>query len=194
LEGLKSRIAALIDRIEAETEFPVNESALCDWCSYWDLCPSKKHLIKVEALPKDKWKDEPGVAIVDAYAERWRKKKALEAEVKALEGEIEGLREAAISFAEKEGVQVIAGSDARLRVTGRDCVVSPKKGTEERAALEAELRRLGVWDEVAMLDPFALEDAVMVGKWGAGALDALKSYVKTEKRWTLTVKEIGEED
>ncbi len=51
LEELKAGIAALIDRIEAETEFPVNESALCDWCSYWDLCPVKKHLVKVEALP-----------------------------------------------------------------------------------------------------------------------------------------------
>jgi putative RecB family exonuclease len=187
LEELKAGIAALIDRIEAETEFPVNESALCDWCSYWDLCPNKKHLVKVEALPKDKWKDEPGVVIVDAYAERWRKKRALETEVKALDGEIEGLREAAIAFAAKEGVQVIAGTDARLRVTGRDCVVSPKKGTEERAALEAKLRDLGVWDEVAALDPYALEEVVMTGKWAPDVLDALKAYLKTEKRYALTL-------
>ncbi len=124
---------------------------------------------------------------MDAYAERWRKKKALETEVKALDGEIEGLREAAIAFAAKEGVQVIAGTDARLRVTGRDCVVSPKKGTEERAALEAKLRDLGVWDEVAGLDPFALEDAVMAGKWAPGVLDALKAYLRTEKRYTVSL-------
>jgi len=44
----------LIDRIEAEREFGPRESALCDWCSYWDLCPAKKHLVKVEALPADR--------------------------------------------------------------------------------------------------------------------------------------------
>jgi putative RecB family exonuclease len=53
LEKLKGELARLIDRIEAEREFAPYESALCDWCPYWDLCPVKKHLVKVEALPKD---------------------------------------------------------------------------------------------------------------------------------------------
>jgi putative RecB family exonuclease len=189
LERLKTEIGALIDRIEAEKEFPLHESKLCDWCPYWDLCPAKKHLAKVEALPEDKWKDEPGVAIVDAYAERWRKKKDLEAGEKAVDAELEELRKAAIAFAEKEGVQVIAGTDARLRVTGKDRIVSPGKGTEERAALEQELRDLGVWNEVAMLDPFALEDAVAAKKWSPEILEKIKAYLSTEKRYTLTLND-----
>jgi putative RecB family exonuclease len=189
LEKLKAEIGALIDRIEAEKEFPLHESKLCDWCPYWDLCPAKKHLAKVEALPEDKWKDEPGVAIVDAYAERWRKKKELEAGEEAVDAELEELRKAAIAFAEKEGVQVIAGTDARLRVTGKDRIVSPGKGTEERAELEGELKELGVWDEVAMLDPFALEDAVAAGKWSPEILEKIKAYLSTEKRYTLTLND-----
>jgi putative RecB family exonuclease len=189
LEKLTGEVGALIDRIEAEKEFPLHESKLCDWCPYWDLCPAKKHLVKVEALPADEWKDEPGVVIVDAYAERWRRKKKLDAETKAIDGELEGLREAAIAFAEKEGVQVIAGMGAQLRVTGKDRIVSPGKGTEERAELEVRLRELGVWDEVAMLDSFALEDAVAAKKWSPDVLEALKAYVSVEKRWTVTLKE-----
>jgi len=189
LEKMKAETAALIDRIEAATEFPHHESALCDWCPYWDLCPAKKHLAKVEALPEDKWKDEPGVVIVDAYAERWRKKKELEAGEKALEAELEEIRQAAIAFAEKEGVQIIAGTDARLRVTGKERIVSPGKGTEERAALEEELRERGVWDEVAALDPFALEDAVAAGKWSAEILEKIRAYVSVEKRYTLTLSD-----
>jgi putative RecB family exonuclease len=194
LEKLKTELGALIDRIEAETEFPERESALCGWCAYQDLCPSRKHLVKVEALPKDKWKDEPGVVIVDAYAERWRKKKELEAEVKAIEGELEGLKEAAIDFAEKEGAQVIAGTDARLKVTGKDKVILPSKGSEEREALDAELRKLGVWDEVADLDTKALEKAILEGKWGAGVLGALKALVCMEKRYKVTLKEEDGDD
>jgi len=90
LEALKKELGELIDRIEAEQEFPPHESPLCGWCPYWDLCPVKKHLVKVEALPKDKWKDEPGVVIVDAYADRWRKKRELEA-VRAVSGSCLGL-------------------------------------------------------------------------------------------------------
>jgi len=189
LDGLRARVAALIDRIEAETEFPLHESGLCGWCPYWDLCPAKKHLVKVEALPRDTWKDEPGVAIVDAYAERWRKKRELEAEKDALEKEMEAIREAAIAFAGREGVQVIAGTEAKLKVTSRDAVLSPKKGTEERKALEGELRRLGVWDEVAALDPYALEDSVLAGKWAPEVLAALKAYLRAEKRYTVTLSE-----
>ena len=189
LEKLKTELGALIDRIEAETEFPQRESALCGWCAYQDLCPSRKHLVKLEALPKDTWKDEPGVVIVDAYAERWRKKKALEGEAKAIEAEMEGLKEAAIAFAVKEDAQVIAGTDAHLKVTGKDKVVLPGKGSEERQALDAELRKLGVWDEVADLDTRALENAILEAKWGAGVLDALKAHVGMEKRYKVTLKE-----
>jgi len=189
LEALKKELGELIDRIEVEREFPPHESALCGWCPYWDLCPVKKHLVRVEALPKDKWKDEPGVVIVDAYADRWRKKRELEAKTKAVEAELDELRDAAISFAEKEGVQVIAGTEARLRVTGKDRLVSPAKGSVEREALERELRALDVWSEVAMLDPFALEKAMAEGKWAPEVLERLKAYVTQEKRFTVTLKE-----
>jgi putative RecB family exonuclease len=44
LDKLKAELGELIETIEAEREFPPHESALCDWCPYWDLCPVKKHL------------------------------------------------------------------------------------------------------------------------------------------------------
>ncbi|OGD18069.1 MAG: hypothetical protein A2W03_14460 [Candidatus Aminicenantes bacterium RBG_16_63_16] len=196
LERLKADLGELIDRIGAERNFAPHESALCDWCPYWDLCPAKKHLVKVRELPPDRWKDEPGVVIVDAYAERWRKKKALEAEVKgpeaeikALEAEIKEIRDAAIAFAEREDVSVIAGTDARLRVNGKDKPAWPARGTGAREALEKELREAGVWGEVAALDDAALEQAVAEERWPGDILDRVKSYLGTEKRYTVTLKE-----
>ena len=189
LGRLKADVGALIDRIEAERMWVPHESALCDWCPYWDLCPVKKHLVKIEALPGDKWKDEPGVVIVDAYADRWKRKKELEGQLETVKGEMEGLRDAAIAFADKEGVQVIAGTESRLRVTGKDRVVSPNKGTAEREALERELRGRGVWDEVAELDASALDKAIAAGKWSGEILEALKGYVRIEKRWTVSLRE-----
>lgn len=189
LEMLRREIREIIDRIETETEYAPNESALCDWCPYWDLCPAKKHFVKVEALPKPQWKDEPGVVLVDAYAERWRRKKDLEAKVKTIEGELEEIKKEAIRYAEREDLQVIVGTDARLRVTGRERVVSPAKGSEEREALERELRAAGVWDEVSTLDPPALERAVAEERWTGAVLDRIKVFIKTEKRWTVMLKD-----
>ncbi len=194
IEALKAEFKTLIDCVEKTAIFEPCESALCDWCPYWDLCPVKKHLVKVEALPRDKWKDEPGVVIVDAYADRWRKKRALEAETKAVEAELGELREAAIAFAEKEDVQVIAGTGAKLRVTGKDRIISPAKGSDEREALEKELQALGVWDEVAALDPYALEKAVAEGKWQSPILERIQAYIKTEKRYTVSLKEDRESE
>ena len=121
--------------------------------------------------------------------DRWRKKRAFEAETKALEAELGEIREAAIVFAKTEGVQVIAGTGAKLRVTGKERVLSPAKGTDERNVFEKELRALGVWDDVAMLDPYALEKAVAEGKWGDPIRDRIRAYLKTEIRYTVTLKE-----
>jgi RecB family exonuclease len=189
LEKLQADLSGLIDRIEAEREFSPHESALCGWCAYQDLCPVKKHLIKVEALPKDKWKDEPGVKIADAYAGRWRKKRELEAEMKTVEAELDEIKAAAIIFAEREGASVIAGTDARLRVTGKVKLISPAKGSDERESLERELRAAGVWHEVSTLDPAALEKAVAEGRWDVAVLERIKAYLSTEKRFTVTLKE-----
>jgi hypothetical protein len=81
------------------------------------------------------------------------------------------------------------GTDSRLRVTGKERLFSPAKGSEEREALERELRLAGVWDEVATLDPLALEKAVAEARWAGDVLERIKAYVSTEKRYTLTLKE-----
>jgi hypothetical protein len=162
---------------------------LCDWCAYQDLCPAKKHLVKVAELPRDKWADEPGVKIADAYAERWRTKKDLEAEMKKVEAELDEVREAAIRFAEREGVSAIAGTDVRLKVTGKEKLVAPAKGSEERETLEKELRAAGVWDELCTLDPAALEKALAEGRWAPEVVTRIKALVSLEKRYTVSIKE-----
>jgi CRISPR/Cas system-associated exonuclease Cas4 (RecB family) len=116
----------------------------------------------------------------------------MDAEIRGVEGELDELRDAAISFAEKEGVQVIAGTEARLRVTGKERVVSPAKGSVEREALVRELRAAGVWDEVATLDASALERAVAEKKWAPEVNERIKAYLSIEKRYTVTISEKSE--
>ena len=54
-EQLRSQSTAamrLIDRIEAETEFPPHVSPLCRWCDYRDICPVQKHLVNKSPRPR----------------------------------------------------------------------------------------------------------------------------------------------
>jgi len=69
LAELRTRTIHLIDDIESAEEFPPKESALCDWCEYPDLCPMRKHYYTVENLPANEFLNEPGVALVNRYAE-----------------------------------------------------------------------------------------------------------------------------
>ena len=41
LEKLKQDIMSLIDKIEASQEFPACPSALCGWCEYQGICPTR---------------------------------------------------------------------------------------------------------------------------------------------------------
>jgi len=40
LDALRQDTIALIERIEAETEFPARKNALCDWCEFKPHCPA----------------------------------------------------------------------------------------------------------------------------------------------------------
>ncbi|KPK14440.1 MAG: hypothetical protein AMK69_28585 [Nitrospira bacterium SG8_3] len=86
LEELKKEYIEAIDEIEAAEEFPPNESALCDWCGYWEYCPAKKHLIKIDGMPEKERKKEKGYVLVDRYVE-------LKEQVSQLGEEIEDVKE-----------------------------------------------------------------------------------------------------
>lgn len=40
LDALRAETIALIDRIEAEREFPPEKNRLCDWCEFRQICPA----------------------------------------------------------------------------------------------------------------------------------------------------------
>ena len=65
----------LIQEIESIKEFPTNETNLCKWCGYINVCRAKGHRIKVAALPANRFLEEDGVKLVNRLAELSEKKK-----------------------------------------------------------------------------------------------------------------------
>lgn len=145
-------------RDRTEAAFPTNESRLCDWCEFQSVCPVRKHRFKVEALPPNRFLEEPGVRLVDHWAELDQRRRELKASLEELEAEIDEVKEALAKYAERAGVEVVAGSEREATVHVKESVVFPRKTVEaeEAEALEAQLRASRWWAEASTLDRSAL--------------------------------------
>lgn len=94
ISKLVQNTRSLIDEIDSTEEFLPRESGLCEWCEYPDLCPRRRHFYKVEALPVNEYLSEPGVVLVNKYAEL--RDKAAEIELEMVK-----VKEALIDYARK---------------------------------------------------------------------------------------------
>jgi len=194
LEALKKDTIGLIDKIESTKEFLPNESTLCDWCGYQDLCPKRKHLCKVEALPVNEYLKEGGVKLTNAFTKLSAKKKEIQEEISKIDEELEKIKEAVIKYAKKEGVEVIKGSDHKLRVSEKEKVSAPSKGSPEREKLEKMLHEVNKWDEVSGLDTHALEKAIAEADWDKKLVDKVKKFLTFETRISVSLSKLQDKE
>jgi len=194
LEKLKNDTVSLIDQIESTEDFLPRESALCEWCVYPDLCPKRKHLYRVEALPVNEYLKDEGVQLVNVYAELLAKKKEYNDKIDAIDGELEKVKEAVIKYARKEDVDVIRGSDHKLKITEKQKVSSPPKGSLERQELENILREVSKWDEVSDLDVYAMEKAINEERWGEKIINKIKEFLRIENKKSISLSKLQDKE
>jgi putative RecB family exonuclease len=185
LAELIKNTTQLIDRIQADIEFAPKESVLCDWCEYPDLCPQRKHLFIVENLPPNQYLTEPGVALVNKYAEL--KQKASE-----IDQDIEHVREALIDYARRENVSVIAGSDQKVRIRSDMKLKFPGKNDPERDALDNTIIQAGKWSDVSQLDTNALTRIIEHESWDKTLIDRVIQYGKLEYITSISLSKLKE--
>ncbi|MBI1811341.1 MAG: PD-(D/E)XK nuclease family protein [Nitrospirae bacterium] len=152
LKDLQKEIVSLIKTIEKDTKFEPKESNLCDWCDFHGYCPAKKHEYKVQELPPNKYLKEKGVALVNKYATLKANIKALREHELAIQEQLDLIEDAAITYAKKEGVSRITGSDFALKITEEEVLNFPKSGEEGREELEKHVKKAGIWEEVSGLN------------------------------------------
>lgn len=190
LEKLKQETIQLIDKIEDAAEFPTKPSGLCDWCEFKPICRQWSHLYKIEGKPANEYLNDDGVKLVNRYAELQNKKKQVKFDLYV---EIEKLEEAIIHYAEKEGVDVVFGSNNKIKIKATQRYSCPSKHSREREQLEQILREHGKWEEVAQLDTAAINKIIQEKKWESGLIGALKKYVQLEESKRLYLSKIVQE-
>jgi RecB family exonuclease len=170
---------ALISAIKHDHAFAPNQSPLCDWCEYRDLCPIFADEVRVAAIaPADRSKD-GGVKLVARYAEIEERRKRLKDELKAVEAEREKAESDIADWAEAAKVSVVAGERAQAAVTIKDEMHLPTKTgeAEKHAELEAEAKLTPLWAEVARLDGHVLLDGLKARRWTGQLLASAESLV-----------------
>jgi len=120
LDELKKDTIDLIKKIEATREFLPDASILCGWCSYKDICPLHKHEYMVGNLPVNKYLKDSGVKLVNEFVKLNDKKKSYQIKIEEIDEELEEIKEAVIKYAGNIGVEVVIGSDHKLKITSSE--------------------------------------------------------------------------
>jgi putative RecB family exonuclease len=176
LDQLKAKVIELINEIEKakkEDDFSPKESVLCDWCEFGELCPNFKHQREVEDLPKEEFLVEDGVQLANKYIELLEGKREAEAN-------LDKMKEVIFSYALKENLRVIRGSDHKLRIKIEQKEDIPNKDREERARLEELIRKIGRWNEVSELDRYELLRKLESKDWDQKTIEEIKKYLITK--------------
>jgi putative RecB family exonuclease len=183
LAELRRSTIDLIEVIEACEEFSPCESNLCAWCSFQQLCPLRKHLCAVEALPPREFAADEGVRLADRYAE-------LKAREKEAAAELSVLKEDVVAYCKQHGVERVRGTDSLLSVRIDRAPRFPGTSDEERASLEEAVRVMGKWDEVSTLNVSRLSQAYRDKTWTEGQLSLLDPFICWEESATINVRKL----
>ncbi len=153
LEDLRKEVIELIEKIEAQKEFPSKVSSLCDWCEFQNQCPEWKHKFKTEALETNEYLKEKGVNLVNKFAEA-------KEQYDKLGERLEMIREALIQYAKKENVSTVFGSGVSASVKSYPKMSFPKKGEPSQEEFFEAIRKIGLWDKLATVDVYELSKMI----------------------------------
>ena len=113
---------------------------------------------------------EDGVQLANKYIQFKEKRREAEANLKKIE-------EVIYSYALKENLKIIRGSNHKLRIKIEQKEDVPNKNQEERAKLNELIRSIGRWDEVSELDRHALLRKLKSPDWDHKTIEEIKKYL-----------------
>lgn len=190
LEQLKARTIELIEELEATTDFPARENPICPWCDYQYLCPVRKHLVKMEALPLEEYAQDSGVKIVNKWSELVQKKRQIDKE-------LEILKQYLIEFSEKEDCHVIRGNTHKLRVTKDESLQFPGTSLKEKPRREEMIKFIkdaGKYEDVISFDIHALKRNVEKENWPKELLDKIRSYAQKKTTYRVSQSKLKDDE
>ncbi len=189
LEEIKNHIAETIDKIESmePEEFKPKPSELCQWCEFAHLCPLQKHLVKIKQSELNEFLKDDGVKLVNRYVELSLQKKEMTAEI---DSKLEKIKEAMINFAQKNNLQVIAGSTHKIKLFSYDHY-SFQSDEENKEKIIRILEENNLLDNFRKIDFFALSRALNQNQMPEEIAKKIEKASKKEKRYKIYLSRIS---
>ncbi len=149
-ETLKT-IASIDKAIESDL-FPPRDGPLCPWCDFRSLCPVFAHEERTGTLRGKSFRDDEGVALVDAYCEADKQGKEARARK-------EVLRERILALCSEQQFSRVVGTTHAIAIlaTRRGRWPSPRSDPDSYSRLECTLKESGWWDRIVEVSPSKLE-------------------------------------
>lgn len=180
LAQLKSETVELIKKIETAVEdndLPPIESALCDWCDYYPICPAKIHFHKTEELPAREFKEEDGVRLVNRYIEVGQALSELQLEKAQLQDELD-------QYAQQMNATVLRGSDYKIRIKREPTYkarYSVSKNEKEKEEFLQYIKTHGLSDKVMVVHGIKLNSLLKGDQLTPELRDELMNYIIVEE-------------
>jgi len=149
--------------------------------------PYEKAFLRRRALPTNGYFKEPGVVLVNRYAE-------LRVKASELSEEIEKVKEALVEYARRECVELIKGSNIKARVKFDEKLKFPGKNEDERHELDNLIREAGKWMEVSQLDTTALMHFVEDRLWSEDLVEQVMKYCRAEETSSIYLSKLADRE
>jgi len=141
--------------------------------------------VKIIPLEENEYLKDDGVILVDKYAR-------LKEEMSRMAKELEKVKEAIITYARKEKLEVMVGRNNKLRIRIDEKLKFPDKTQQaERQELEEFIRETGKWLEVSRLDTSALGKVLSQQSWSPDLLEKIKQYARMEKSYAVYLSKLN---
>jgi hypothetical protein len=190
LDELKRVYVDKIRRIERAQElgnFPAQESALCNWCDYYEICPAKggrgaEDIGGQESI--DLLTEVEIQQLVDEYI-------ALDTTRKEADKRQRAIREMLVPFGEMGSSKVLAGTaSAGLMISLSKIAKLPTRSADPDAVDEMLnlIREAGLEGEYTVLDTTALQKAFTEGRLPPDLMERLRRFeqIKVQDRIRIT--------
>jgi len=153
------------DKVEKDKDFPAIENK-CEWCGYWQYCPKKKHLFKVQALPKNEYLKEDGVVLAQKYIELTKKKtqinKKANTEKEFIQKELSKIEEAMLKYGQDNKIDVLDGDKSIVTIKQSQIYNFPTKSNNQKGylLLEELLKNTKYWSEISAINSSKLNQLI----------------------------------
>ncbi|MFH0808752.1 MAG: PD-(D/E)XK nuclease family protein [archaeon] len=153
LKKLQQDVCDKIKEIELTTEFPRNQTGLCNYCVYKSICPSFKHELELEKKTVEEFKKDDGVKLVDEYSEIKTKLSELGKREDEIVGKI-------IDYAKQFEVDIVYGSNRKCSVKEIEKCLMP----EDKDKFLQLLKDKGLYETYSMICYPKINSGVIKGE------------------------------